>query len=554
MAPARCSHGELAQSVANKPVTPCCTGMPECMAWPRAEWDESAATPDQRRTAAALAQHWLAPFASSGIAKSQLTASSASSRLAEERLCPLIQVLGNRIYVVAAPGMRQLDMQLHRCDSGPIDGDHNENYCHEALFGGPGTCRRQPRNWERHRLQVVLRMLHIATQRSKLPDFELRVCVDDTCHGVWEKSRRPRPIFTMASCLDSPTIPMIQWNAGAADRDPDLAVWDEVLHQRAAQAKDLLQPGAWACRQSVAVFRGSANQLHTYNNEWTYTHRVRRARTTSQNFNSSGRWALVEQRMRSPHLLNVRLSVLRRGDSIFGEHRDPELFKRRVSAVSSDLPASLSLDEQSSKFKYILHVEGHGGWADRLKHLLLLGSVVIKQDAGVREWFEPLLTPGLNYLAVQGDLANLSAVVDDARRLDKKSRSTAVRAVSWAETVLATPAIIEYAVALFIGYARLVRYEPRPHEHGVRYRCWPAVINTSHTECRNHALQGRQLTDCGFVSEPSTGSWQHETLRRGGQPAMHIFATLRGAMNASRGRAARKDRRRGSPCLVPGRL
>eukprot|EP00966_Prymnesium_polylepis_P019225 443203-Prymnesium_polylepis.1 len=119
------------------PPAACCTGHRECVAWPQ-EWWAPKATAEQRSLAEALAQRWLAPFAVSGVTRQLLTPPSASTRLAEERLCPLIQVLGNRIYVVADRGMRQLDMQLHRCDSGPIEGDENENYCHEALRGGAG--------------------------------------------------------------------------------------------------------------------------------------------------------------------------------------------------------------------------------------------------------------------------------------------------------------------------------------------------------------------------------------------------------------------------------
>ena len=90
-------------------------------------------------------------------------------------LCPVLQVVNNRIYVVGHPEMRQLEMQLHRCDATPIPGDTNENYCTSA------ACRRLPRAWERHRFQVALRLLHIATEREQLPDFELRLCLDDTC-------------------------------------------------------------------------------------------------------------------------------------------------------------------------------------------------------------------------------------------------------------------------------------------------------------------------------------------------------------------------------------
>jgi hypothetical protein len=511
--------------------------------------------------ASTLAQHWLSPFQKAGISADDLAAASPVSRLAEARLCPLIQVLNNRIYIVADTRMRQLDMQLHRCDSGAVDGDFNENFCPEAMRGKP--CRRQQRSWERRRLQVVLRLLHIAVSRQSLPDFEMRVCVDDTCHGVWEKPRRPRPLFTMAACDDAPTLPMVQWNAEGPGRDPDLAVWDEMLQKRVAMGRNRVEAEAWACRAATAVFRGSANQLHTYNNDWSRSGHTRRVRTTHTNFNASGRWALVSRKLQSPNLLDVRLSVLRRGESILGEQYDPALFKRRVDAVSSDEPAHMSIVDQAERFKYILHIEGHGGWADRLKHLLPLGVAVLKQDSGVREWFEPLMVPGFHFMTVQSDLTNLTAAAGWAKLNDRLSRSTAIRALNLAERLLPLPVITEYATALFQGYARLMRFVPKRHESAVHYRCWPATVNRSLDGCADHPLSGRQLTDCALVDESV------EDAESG--PPRRTFATLRAATSSFRGTPfsargslpphdsitrregdAKQSRPLGRPCITPG--
>ena len=59
------------------------------------------------------------------------------NRRAEDMLCPVLQVVNNSIYVVGVPAMRQLEMQLHRCDASPIPGDTNGNYCASA------ACRRR---------------------------------------------------------------------------------------------------------------------------------------------------------------------------------------------------------------------------------------------------------------------------------------------------------------------------------------------------------------------------------------------------------------------------
>ena len=48
-----------------------------------------------------------------------------------------------------------------------------------------------------------------------------------------------------------------------------------------------------------------------------------------------------------------------------------------------DAPYKLPLVEQAARFQMVVHVEGNAGWADRLRHLLLSGMVVLKQDTAV---------------------------------------------------------------------------------------------------------------------------------------------------------------------------
>ena len=62
------------------------------------------------------------------------------------------------------------------------------------------------------------------------------------------------------------------------------------------------------------------------------------------------------------------------------------------------------------------YVAGNGGWADRLRHLLLSGAVVLKQETGVGEWWEPLLKPWRHFVPVSSTLHNLSAAVSWVRR------------------------------------------------------------------------------------------------------------------------------------------
>ena len=490
-------------------------------------------------SAAKLASSWLKPFETSGIRPSMLSPIKQVSKRAEEHLCLRVQIINNVIFVVGSPGSRLLDTQLHRCDSATVLGDENENFCalEQNADGsmsrrgdGAEGCRSQPRGWERHRLHVALRLLHIATTRPPgLRDCEMRLCGDDTCHGVWEQPPRARPLFTMATCMDSPTLPLPQWNAewdAKGGRDVDLAVWDTVRQERRHRSMRALERRNWKCRESIAAFRGSANQLHTYNIHWGAERRVRRAKTEPSNWNVSGRWALAQHKLRAPQLLNVRLSVLRRSDKIFQKRSQPLQYKKLMSAVSNDTPRAISLEAQARRFKYLLHLEGHGGWADRLKHLLLSGAAVMKQDMGVQEWYEPLLRPGQHFLPVASDLSNLTEVIEHARAHDADTRRVAHNSVEWMSRMMSATMVIEYTLALYTGYAKLWRsreaVQRRPDT--IRFACWPALIvdSSGSGSCLNHSMHGKQLTDCGFIEdEPESNIAQGPRV---------VFNSLRAAL------------------------
>ena len=78
---------------------------------------------------------------------------------------------------------------------------------------------------------------------------------------------------------------------------------------------------------------------------------------------------------------------------------------------SMDKPEKLAWRAQQAGFRYVLNIEGHGGWADRLYQLLLSPMLVIAQDLPSRLWYEGVLSPGVTHLAVDSNLRNLSEAV-----------------------------------------------------------------------------------------------------------------------------------------------
>lgn len=228
---------------------------------------------------------------------------------------------------------------------------------------------------------------------------------------------------------------------------------------------------------------------------------LRRARVTAENWRRSGRFALVAAKCATPRLFNARVKIVRsaghqsHAEWVKSGLGTDEAFARCANVSDADDPKFLSMEAQAERYQAAVHVEGSDGWADRLRHLLLSGAVVLKQDSGIVEWWEPLLAPYVHYVPVASDLANLSAAVQWVRTHPDEAAAIARRAGELVERVLSTAALAEYAAVVLEGYAALdAAHRPRQPEvvrgHHVRFAC---------------ELRGESL-DCEFQAvRPSAG-------------------------------------------------
>ena len=98
-----------------------------------------------------------------------------------------------------------------------------------------------------------------------------------------------------------------------------------------------------------------------------------RDKVRSGNWFEAGRLALAYQKCRHPDLLDVRFKLLHH------KHVDANC----TAVASRDKRFQLSMSEQARRYRYMVHVEGIAGWADRLRHVLLSGATTLKQDMGV---------------------------------------------------------------------------------------------------------------------------------------------------------------------------
>ena len=121
------------------------------------------------------------------------------------------------------------------------------------------------------------------------------------------------------------------------------------------------------------------SESFTTNMPWTARHKLERRPIESSPWRKAGRFALLAHQCDHPRLFNVFLSGVYRLARKLNDS-DPELLtcvhenthERRYDRL-------MSLEAQAARFKYLVHVEGVGGWADRLYLLLLSPQLVLLQ-------------------------------------------------------------------------------------------------------------------------------------------------------------------------------
>ena len=471
-------------------------------------------SPSTRKRLASLATYWLQPFIKQGEIRLQDIEKQVDHRSTSigntemqsiTRACPLVSVRNGRdIFVTMHPS----NVLWSRNISGCIN-----------LLGG-GFSRR---------LLTVLRMLRRTLRmHPSLKDFAFRLCVDDYCHGMREG--RPLPLFTMVACETARTIPSVQWNS-ADKRDPDLSVWQGVRAELRARSPGR-QRHTWAKRRAKAVWRGSIGEPFITNGNWTSRKVLMQSHFSNKEWKRQGRLALVHQHCQHPQLLDVRVVEGYRLLNI----DDPDF----MSCTDRHMQqfGRISLRQQAAEYKYVVHVEGHPGWADRLKHLFLSGMLVLKQDSGVREFYEPLFEPWLHYVPVDSMLSNLSDAVRWSRQEDVAAHEMALRAADVADEMLSEEALAVYQEELFIQYAALFREQPealaayraKHVAHTARFGCIEGVWGLSDmgNDTRGGGggggddEDGRASTngivrgiDCFYVRRGAAGSKTPMTMRRG---------------------------------------
>lgn len=239
-----------------------------------------------------------------------------------------------------------------------------------------------PYSWDRLRLQHTLAMLKRVIEQDQVNNFEMIVNVHDC--PMRETVMHQVPVFAMTRCKNSNAIPLPQWYRM---RDGKWSDWNAFIDKNLN-----MKPGNTE-RAQKAVFRGAFRPSIINNSQQNLSF----VNITKDNWRLYGRSKLLHLQSQHPHLYDIGLFT-----------SSPKEWQFISEQVQGNKGNKLSMKQQVQNYKYVIHVEGACGWADRLKVFLALGAALLKQDAVCGEFFEPLLRPWVHFIPIDNNLNNLT--------------------------------------------------------------------------------------------------------------------------------------------------
>jgi hypothetical protein len=105
---------------------------------------------------------------------------------------------------------------------------------------------------------------------------------------------------------------------------------------------------------------------------------------------------------------------------------------------------------EQSRYKYIVHVDGHVA-AFRLSLELSMGSVLLIAESKYRLWFRKYLVPYEHYVPIQSDLSDLFDKIRWCRFNDEKCKEIASNAKKFYERYLQKDGVLDYMQSLFVS-------------------------------------------------------------------------------------------------------
>ena len=116
---------------------------------------------------------------------------------------------------------------------------------------------------------------------------------------------------------------------------------------------------------------------------------------------------------------------------------------------------SMSPEEQSAKYKYILNLDGHVT-AYRLSLELAMGSVVLLQQSKWKIWYSYKLNPYEHYVPVNEDLSNLIDQIKWCRNNDEKCKEIAKNGRKFYEKYLQKDGIFDFMQTQLVNVKKFI--------------------------------------------------------------------------------------------------
>ena len=276
-------------------------------------------------------------------------------------------------------------------------------------------------------------------KKKPLPDCEFLVLTSDHANSDF-------PVFSTIRTSQNRNIAVPMGCDRLKNGSTPLLGWDRYI------SENYLNNAAyypWKKKINKGIFRG--------------TLRIPQ-RLQPEQWKEIDRGKLFLQAQKRPDLLDVEFTGIRGG---FAEDFSEPL-KNEIK-----LTPYIPLVKQQ-EFKYQVNVGANSGWADRMRILPFLNSVVLMHEVECEEFYSPLMKADEHYLPFAKDFSNLADVIEWARANDLRAKEIVENANAFAKRYITEGAMECFYRILLDHYRSILDYplvRGLSSEHIVVERC-----------------------------------------------------------------------------------
>ena len=336
------------------------------------------------------------------------------------------------------------------------------------LFTAPKPCtnERFPCTLFRTRRQNALSILRRALEASPIQDFEAAICLGDCVvseaanassrhlGGTYPFVADPLPAFVISGCSSSLNIRFPIWDNYA----PTDAAWS----RKVASLRAFAASNPWHSRAEQAIFRGGqrtctklsppAANLGPHDSRVSVQPGYTAMGADDPYAEHCGRTGLLHKALTSS--LREKFNV-----SLTSGYDFAKWYKQYGPPSSPTFVPFF----QFGSFKFIIYAEGHCHYANRLRSLLFLDAILLKQEVECCEFYD-MLRPWVHYVPVSYTFSNLTQAMRWALENPRKLRQMRENVREYAQATLEPRRVLAYTQQVLERYAALLTYQVRLHK------------------------------------------------------------------------------------------